>query len=329
LQVRKKEIKMKKYSIVLLLFLAALTQAAEKDSLNWANPFKRYFQPLEYYDDCDACGCSASGGSLGFSSMLNSNFVGVRYFNQHYKSNDGLFSDSPWYEENFNTIQVWARIPIVKKVQLSVLAPYHFHNRETVTGNQQISGLGDITVLGMYTVYETTKDSTLFRHTLQLGGGVKAPTGKYKEFNSGSVNPSFQVGTGSWDYIFASEYVLKQGDFGLNTMASYTLKTENQKNYRFGNQFNYASTLFYMMAVKTFALVPQIGIAGEVYGNNYQYKQQLRNTAGDILFGKFGIEVGKDKFSLGLNTMLPINQNLTGGRVEAQYRWSVNLNYTL
>jgi hypothetical protein len=29
--------------------------------------------------DCDACGCSASGGSLGFSSMLNSNFVGIRY----------------------------------------------------------------------------------------------------------------------------------------------------------------------------------------------------------------------------------------------------------
>jgi hypothetical protein len=34
--------------------------------------------------DCDACGCSASGGSMGFSSMLNSNFIGIRYFNQSY-----------------------------------------------------------------------------------------------------------------------------------------------------------------------------------------------------------------------------------------------------
>jgi hypothetical protein len=39
--------------------------------------------------DCDACGCSASGGSMGFSSM-NSNFVGIRYFNQSYSSRDGI-----------------------------------------------------------------------------------------------------------------------------------------------------------------------------------------------------------------------------------------------
>jgi hypothetical protein len=34
-------------------------------------------------------GCSASGG-MGFSSMLNSNFVGIRYFNQSYSSRDGI-----------------------------------------------------------------------------------------------------------------------------------------------------------------------------------------------------------------------------------------------
>jgi hypothetical protein len=39
--------------------------------------------------DCDACGCSARG-SMGFSSMLNSNFVGIRYFNQSYSSRDGI-----------------------------------------------------------------------------------------------------------------------------------------------------------------------------------------------------------------------------------------------
>lgn len=320
---------MKKYTLLLFFFWSMLIHAVEKDSLGGINPFKHYFQSLDYFEECDACGCSASGGSLGFSSMLNTDFVGVRYFNQHYKSNDGLFSNSPWYEENFNTIQVWGRIPIVKKVQVSVLVPYHFHNRETVTGNQDISGLGDLTVLGMYTVYETVKDSTVFTHTLQLGAGVKAPTGKYRDFTNGSVNPSFQVGTGSWDYIFAAEYVVKKDGLGLNTMGSYTVKTENEKHYRFGNQFNYSSTLFYFFNKGNYAFVPQLGVAGEVYGNNYQYKELLRNTAGDILFGKAGIEIGRDKFSFGANVMMPINQNLTGGRVEAQYRWSVNLNYTL
>jgi hypothetical protein len=55
----------------------------------------------------------------------------------------------------------------------------------------------------------------------------------------------------------------------------------------------------------------------------------VRKTSGDILFGKFGFEVGKNKLSFGANAMMPINQNLTGGNVVANYRWSVNLNYSL
>jgi len=43
----------------------------------------------------------------------------------------------------------------------------------------------------------------------------------------------------------------------------------------------------------------------------------------------FGFEMGKKKFSFGANIMLPINQNLTGGNVVANHRWSVNLNYSL
>ena len=42
-----------------------------------------------------------------------------------------------------------------------------------------------------------------------------------------------------------------------------------------------------------------------------------------------GFEIGKDKFSFGANAMLPINQNLSGGSVDAKYRWSVNFNYAL
>ena len=49
----------------------------------------------------------------------------------------------------------------------------------------------------------------------------------------------------------------------------------------------------------------------------------------NILFGKIGFELGKEKLSFGANFMLPITQNLTGGNVEANYRWSLNFNYSL
>jgi hypothetical protein len=320
---------MKKY-ILLILVAFQFANATEKDSISGINPFKEYYNyvmPTQIM--CDACGCSANGGSMGFASMLNSNFIGIRYLNQHYKSSDGLYSNSPWYSESFNTVQVWARFPVFKNVQISALLPHHSHSRETATGNQDIKGIGDITVLAMYTLYQTEKDSTFLVHTLQIGGGVKAPTGKFDQANAGNVNPSFQVGTGSWDYLLATEYVVKRKQFGLNTMLNYVIKTENDKQYRFGNQFNYSSTFFYLYEKNKFSVAPQFGVAGEVYGSNHQYSEVIRKTSGDIFFGKLGVEMGKNKFSCGANVMLPIHQNLSRGGVEADYRWSVNLNYSL
>jgi hypothetical protein len=285
----------------------------------------------DFEDDCDACGCSASGGGMGFSSMLDNNFVGLRYFKQSYTSKDGIFANSPWIDENFNTIQAWGRIPITNRIQISALVPYHFNERTLSKGTQNISGMGDITVLGLYSIYETHKDSTIFIHKLNAGGGIKIPTGKFKEVNNlGTINQSFQLGTGSWDYLLISEYVIKKKNLGLNSMLNYTFKTENDKKYKYGNQFNYASTLFYLLELKNEAkIAPQLGIAGEVYQTNKQHGLDVPNTAGDVLFSKFGIEAGKDKFSIGINAMLPINQHLSNGNMEANYRWSVNLNYTL
>ena len=310
-----------KYYILLTVFAVQLVSAATPPP-----GFKQY---LHYFEDCDACGCSASGGGMGFSSMIDRNFAGVRYFYQSYSSRDGVFNNSPWIDENFNTVQAWARIPVAKKLQLTALVPYHLHNRELSSGTQELKGLGDITVLGLYTIAQTKKDSAVFNHTVQAGAGVKAPTGKYDGANNGSVNPSFQLGTGSWDYMLAAEYVVMYNKSGLNAMANYTVKTENDKHYQFGNQWNYAATLFYVAEKRDYTLVPQAGVAGEVYAANRQFNEELPDTAGDILLGNIGIEAGYKKLSLGLNAMLPISQNLTGGKVEANYRWSVNLNYSL
>lgn len=293
------------------------------------NPFFKA-NSFTFFDDCDACGCSANGGSMGFSSMLNENFIGIRYFHQSYKSRDGVFNNSPWINENFNTAQIWARIPVSEKIEITALLPYHFHRRIKTDDNQNIDGIGDITVMAFYNLFESKIDSTAkFGHKILVGGGVKAPTGKFDSANNGSINPSFQVGTGSWDYSVASEYIIRRKKLGLNTTLNYIFKTENDKKYKFGDQFNYGSTLFYTTGIQKVLIVPQIGIAGETYKANQDHKEDVPLTKGNIFFSKIGVEVGYKKFSAGINAMLPINQNLTGGRVEANYRLAVNLNYSL
>src|SRR3970040_2811289 len=146
------------FSLFAFQFFSAKT---ENDSISRFT-FQK-MQLLEDFEfDCDACGCSASGGSMGFSSMLNNNFVGLRYLNQSYSSRDGIFANSPWVDENFNTVHIWTKIPITEKIQISALVPYHFHNRELSTGTESIKGLGDISVMAMYSVYQTHRDSTVF-----------------------------------------------------------------------------------------------------------------------------------------------------------------------
>lgn len=318
---------MKKILIVTLCFL--VQHAFANGPKPFSNPFIKC-HPFSFFDDCDACGCSANGGSMGFSSMLNENFIGIRYFHQSYKSRDGVFNNSPWIDENFNTSQIWGRIPISKKVEITALIPYHFHRRLKTDDNQNIDGIGDITVMAFYTIFNSKIDSAAnYGHKVMIGGGVKAPTGSYNSANNGSINPSFQVGTGSWDYSIASEYIIRRKKLGLNTTLNYILKTENDQNYKFGDQFNYGSTLFYTTEIRKVMVVPQIGIAGETYTANQDQKEDVPLTQGDIFFGKVGLEMGYKKFSTGINAMLPINQNLTGGRVEANYRLAVHLNYTL
>jgi len=284
---------------------------------------------LDFFDDCDACGCSANGGSMGYSSMLDDNFIGVRYFHQSYKSRDGVFKNSPWIDENFNTTQIWARIPVANRFEITALVPYHFHNRVKPAATQNIDGLGDITVMGFYTAFKTVNEEQKLQHKVLVGAGVKAPTGKYDSKNNGSVNPSFQVGTGSWDYTLATEYIIRKAAWGFNTSLNYVYKTKNDQAYQFGNQFNYGATLFYTTNWNQLTVVPQLGLAGETYAANKDHQEAVPLTKGDIFFSKLGVEFGYKKFSMGLNAMLPINQNLTGGRVEANYRFAVNINYTL
>ena len=291
------------------------------------------FSELSFFseEDCDACSCSTSGGSMGFGTIMNSDFIGVRYVNQQYKSKSALYTNEPWYEENFNTLQLWTRFPITTKLQISALIPFHFHERETSLGNQSLQGLGDVTVLAMYQIFKTANDSTAVNQDLKLGGGTKIPVGSFSVANSSSTNTnqSFQLGTGSWDYLTAVEYILQKGKLSLGTQVNYTLKSTNENFYRFGNQTNYAGTFSYVLDKSDYTWVPQLGVSGEIYESNYQHKQKINNTAGTVLFGKVGLEFGKDKLSFGANAFFPLQQNLANGNLQANYRLGFHLNVNL
>lgn len=325
-----------KYCIAFLgMLLTFATLSANEVPKGPERPFAWASRATMEYDFCDTCGCGGNGGSMGFGTGLNNNFVGIRYIGQQYRSRDGIFANSPWIDENFNTIQAWGRFPITDRITVNTLLPYHAHNRQYVDGSEQeINGLGDATLLAFYKLVGRHKDSLPslgVEHSLYLGGGVKMPTGKFDEANlTGSVNPSFQVGTGSWDYLLAANYGATYADWGLTALLNYTVKTENDQHYRFGNQWNYALNVYrtYYLSTKT-ALTPQIGGGGEHFEGNREYDLDVPNTGGDVFFARVGLEASYGPYALGVSSMLPLDQDLNAGKVEVKNRFSVYFNINI
>ncbi|PHR99862.1 MAG: hypothetical protein COA80_03210 [Leeuwenhoekiella sp.] len=328
---------MKNYSFLILVLTMGFYALAETGKMNprdtEINPFYKYD-----YEDCDFCGCGSTGGGMGYGTVGNENFIGLRYIYQSYRSRDGIFNNSPWVEEHFNTLQLWTKLPITEKLSLTALAPYQFHNREFNDGRtQDISGLGDVSLLAFYTLVKPKMDGmyanqqTKYKHSLEVGAGFKLPVGAYDRANNeGSVNPSFQLGTGSWDYIGAVNYSIGYKNWGLGVMSTYTLKTENKKEYHFGDQFTYGLNLSKVYnTLKVDRIIPFVGLSGEVYQENESFGLPVADTAGSVLFGRLGTEISIKKISAGVNLMLPVTQNLNDGGVEARFRLGLHLNYTL
>lgn len=314
---------MKKLILILFSILNISISAMEKDSLYIPKyDTQNLLKTQELF--CDACGCGAGNGSSGFESLLNPQFIGIKYFSQHYKAKENLFTNELTQEQYFNTIQIWGKIPITEKLSVYGSLPFQFHEKKTLQGDIRINGIGDASLMGIYQIlnYKNTF------HQLNGGFGVKIPIGKFDERGISGVNPSFQLGTGSWDYQLALNYKFQKNLFALLINTDYTIKTENKKHYQFGNQWNYAMTGFQRIWRNENSIISgKLGLQGEVYDWNKQFGEVMPRTAGSALYGKLGFEASYKKWSIGSELMLPAYTNLAGGDIDAKSRFGLFVNF--
>ena len=314
---------MKKLILILFSILNISISAIEKDSLYIPKyDTKNILRTQEFF--CDACGCGAGNGSSGFESLLNPQFIGIKYFAQHYKAKENLFTNELTQDQYFNTIQIWGKIPITEKLSIYGSLPFQFHEKKTLQGDIRINGIGDASLMGIYQILNSKNTF----HQLNGGFGVKIPIGKFDEKGISGVNPSFQLGTGSWDYQLAINYKFQKNLFALLINTDYTIKTENKKHYQFGNQWNYVLTGFQRIWRNENSIISgKLGLQGEVYDWNKQFGEVMPRTAGSALYGKIGFEASYKKWSIGSELMLPAYTNLASGDIEAKSRFGLFVNF--
>lgn len=136
-----------------------------------------------------------------------------------------------------------ASYAITDRWAVSALISWVEHNRRigsSFIGETSTSGFGDSMLLALYTPVAITPFS---RHELSLGLGTRIPTGEDEARSEVILSEDMQPSVGatgaiawtSYSYAF-NQAATKQ----LNLSANYLQNGENDRQYSFGDEFNFA-----------------------------------------------------------------------------------------
>src|SRR5690606_39232025 len=164
------------------------------------------------------------------SLLLGFSFQGRYFISAH----PALFSDAmERSQEQFLTTALVGKYQVHKRWQLLASIPVHF-NRQSKNGIQTFSnGFGDVSAHVRFAPIFRQDSVNRKALILQVGAGIKAPTGQYSREAHETSN--LYPGTGSWDIPLDLNLYIVRDRWMLQFENALTLKTENKIGYRYGH----------------------------------------------------------------------------------------------
>jgi hypothetical protein len=271
---------------------------------------------------CTVCGSSAINQYLGVLPQFHKHFVSLQYQYRNFRSeHPGHGEDaSSFSNENYNTLQLWGRANLGKRVQLFAFVPYVSNTTYRDGVRTRIEGRGDISLLANVRLAGINTAGNTWQHNLQAGGGIKAPTGAYDAAAATSAGglPNMQPGTGAWDVTANTNYTIRRKAVGLNVDVSYTLTTPNARNYKYGNRASAGVLGFYWLSKNDWSVLPQLGMRLDIAGGDYDnYALGFANDmmGGEQLYATAGLQTYYKRIGAQLTCHKPVYQHYAGGMV--------------
>lgn len=222
-----------------------------------------------------------------------------------------------------------------------IFAGYNFNSRFSAQLNVPIiyraygshqmsvdaSGIGDISLLGNFRVYQHIEQDWAFNWTVQ--GGIKLPTGDTSLLNTpeddlptGIGGHDLALGSGSVDGIVGTSFSARWKRIFLNAQMQYAIRSEGDYAHRYANDWTWSGGPgAFLWIGKKSTLALQVVTSGESKG-----------------FDKFGVEADSDsavtavylgpqlgytwgsQLSAQLGADLPVSTANTGVQVVPDYR---------
>lgn len=276
---------------------------------------------------CDICGNNPNSMYIGLLPNYSSHFVGVKH---RYVRFETEHNDKQEYGKDvLNELTIWGRYNLFKRMQLYASVPYLINDRIDNHNNYVIHGLGDLSIMGNYTLIDNS-DSLNQRiyHFLQTGLGIKLPSGQSDLIaNGNTIIPMLQLGTGSTDFLASFFYMMRFKKLGWSLDGNYKFNTTGANNYRMGNSSNLNLKAFYWYQQPKIAWVPNAGLSCEQMNANTDRGTLKELTGGYSLLSSLGINVFKDNISIGTNIQIPVYQEINSGFTRGSLRISTQFNY--
>ena len=207
------------------------------------------------------------------------------------------------------------------------VVPYVDKRLELTEGGERRArsarGLGDVSLLGRYTVFKNNFPGGNFR--IAPFAGVEAPTGDDDESDSLGRKPaSVQPGSGSWDPFGGVVATYQTLDFQIDGQLAYQANTE-ANGFEFGDVARADASFQYRLWPREIAG----GVPGFLYGvveANLIHKAKNESAAvvdadsgGTTLFIVPGLQYVTRRWIVEAAVQLPALQNLNGAALENDF----------
>ena len=280
---------------------------------------------------CDVCGGVSASGMNGFTPTNDFHFIGIRSTYRRYCSHSeslltGVSTNSTEY---FLQSDLMGKFQLSNRWQIIGTLPYSYAI-QIESGSKTIqSGIGDIGLQSFYTPIIQKDTNGIINQQLNIGFGIKSPTGNYAE--SAHTMSNMYPGTGAFNFTLSANYIFQSGKNGGQIEASNSYSLQNKYGYKYGNSSSIGGTIFRMFKFSKTTFRPFVGfqasliLKDRIHG--YTTNESMNN--GEIISGKIGLNIIRSNWFLSLYGQLPIYQNLGSGTVQQKELVSISLNYLI
>lgn len=284
---------------------------------------------------CDVCSCYFGGAYLGILPQFDKNYIGINYYYRFFHStHTSIFNTTQFSEETLQTIELRGKLNASNKLSFLFLIPYN-KNIQVGHDDEKLIGLGDVTLIGSYTLFDDINDLQNskenikdFVQVLKISTGLKLPTGKFNVSNlDNELNSNLQVGNGCTDLLLNASYNCRYDKYGLNLNSDVKFSNESSNGLSVGNSFSSGINLFYLSRFEENTILPIIGCVYEHYGKSTKNGNVNLNSGGNTFLTNLGFDLYFNSLTIGFNFQYPFSQFSDNSLSKLITRFNTNIYY--